>query len=400
MRAIATAKLVIMPALSELIQQGSTNLWLFIPSAILLGALHGLEPGHSKTLMASFIIAIRGSIAQAVLLGLCAALSHSLVVWLLAATALHFGKQLLVEQAEPWLLMLSGLIVLGIAGWMCWRTRQDNLAARAWQHAPHGGKIINTGHGLVELLISPQQPAHLQLYCYNNHMRPQPPQADVRYRLQLRRDDGHSESHDLLPHGKILQSASPVAAPHQFDVTLDMQHGGHGHQFAVRFGPPPAQRYRSQATPSVAGRGQLAARRPQQGRAQSAASAGYQDAHEKAHADEIARRFAGKPVSTAQIALFGLTGGLMPCPASVTILLLCLQLKRVALGATMVASFSLGLALSLVSVGVLAAWGAQQLGQRLGNLDGVARRLPYLSSLLMLLIALVMMVQGWRQLAA
>jgi nickel/cobalt exporter len=74
---------------------------------------------------------------------------------------------------------------------------------------------------------------------------------------------------------------------------------------------------------------------------QSQPESAYQDAHEKAHADEIARRFAGQPVSTGQIALFGLTGGLMPCPASVTILLLCLQLKRVALGVTMVASFSL-----------------------------------------------------------
>jgi ABC-type nickel/cobalt efflux system permease component RcnA len=25
--------------------------WLYFPSAILLGALHGLEPGHSKTMM-------------------------------------------------------------------------------------------------------------------------------------------------------------------------------------------------------------------------------------------------------------------------------------------------------------------------------------------------------------
>ena len=40
------------------VQSGSTSLWLFIPSAILLGALHGLEPGHSKTMMAAFIIAI------------------------------------------------------------------------------------------------------------------------------------------------------------------------------------------------------------------------------------------------------------------------------------------------------------------------------------------------------
>jgi len=47
---------------STLLQQGAANAWLFIPSAILLGALHGLEPGHSKTMMAAFIIAVRGTL--------------------------------------------------------------------------------------------------------------------------------------------------------------------------------------------------------------------------------------------------------------------------------------------------------------------------------------------------
>jgi len=54
--------------------------WLFLPAAVLLGALHGLEPGHSKTMMASFIISIRGTVAQAALLGLSAAFSHTLVI--------------------------------------------------------------------------------------------------------------------------------------------------------------------------------------------------------------------------------------------------------------------------------------------------------------------------------
>ncbi|MDW3877252.1 hypothetical protein IDF44_19340 [Klebsiella pneumoniae] len=45
---------------TSLLQQG--NAWLFIPSAILLGALHGLEPGHSKTMMAAFIVAVRGNV--------------------------------------------------------------------------------------------------------------------------------------------------------------------------------------------------------------------------------------------------------------------------------------------------------------------------------------------------
>jgi len=30
---------------SELLQQTAGNAWLFVPSAVLLGALHGLEPG-------------------------------------------------------------------------------------------------------------------------------------------------------------------------------------------------------------------------------------------------------------------------------------------------------------------------------------------------------------------
>lgn len=69
-----------MTEFSTLLQQGASNAWLFIPSAILLGALHGLEPGHSKTMMAAFIVAIRGTVTQAVLLGVAATLSHTAVV--------------------------------------------------------------------------------------------------------------------------------------------------------------------------------------------------------------------------------------------------------------------------------------------------------------------------------
>ncbi len=64
-----------------LLQQG--NGWFFIPSAILLGALHGLEPGHSKTMMAAFIVAVKGTVKQAVMLGLAATLSHTAIVWLM-----------------------------------------------------------------------------------------------------------------------------------------------------------------------------------------------------------------------------------------------------------------------------------------------------------------------------
>ncbi|MCB2099703.1 MAG: nickel/cobalt efflux protein RcnA, partial [Rhodobacterales bacterium] len=73
------------------IAQGTAAPVALLAMALLLGGLHGLEPGHSKTMMAAFIIAVRGTVGQAVLLGLSAALSHSLVVWVLALAALTWG---------------------------------------------------------------------------------------------------------------------------------------------------------------------------------------------------------------------------------------------------------------------------------------------------------------------
>ena len=124
----------------------------------------------------------------------------------------------------------------------------------------------------------------------------------------------------------------------------------------------------------------------------------YQDAHELAHADDIRRRFSHGQVTTRQIMVFGLTGGLIPCPASITVLLLCLQLKRLALGAALVLSFSLGLALTMVASGALAALSVRHASRRWAGFGEFARKAPYFSGLLMLLVGLGMGVQAWQAL--
>lgn len=102
-----------MTEFTTLLQQG--NAWFFIPSAILLGALHGLEPGHSKTMMAAFIIAIKGTIKQAVMLGLAATISHTAVVWLIAFGGMVISKRFTAQSAEPWLQLISAVIIIGTA---------------------------------------------------------------------------------------------------------------------------------------------------------------------------------------------------------------------------------------------------------------------------------------------
>jgi len=96
-----------MSSFAELLQQGASQAWLYFPSAILLGALHGLEPGHSKTMMAAFIVAIRGTVKQAVLLGLASTLSHTAVVWLVAMAGMYLGQNLNAETTEPYFQLAS-----------------------------------------------------------------------------------------------------------------------------------------------------------------------------------------------------------------------------------------------------------------------------------------------------
>src|SRR5262245_47658180 len=242
-----------MPDLSQIIHVSATHAWFYLPVAVMLGALHALEPGHAKSLMAAYIVAIRGTSGQAALLGLSAAAGHTIVVWILAVAALLFGQNLIAEQAEPWLTLLSGVLVV-------------LLAARMFL-------LLRNGH--------------------NHH--------------------GHHHHHDH-------------------------RHHGHHHHHA---------------------------------QSKIAASAG-------------------------DIIWFGFTGGLLPCPAAIAVLLVCIQLKQFTLGIAMVAAFSVGLAATLVLIGVAASWASRKASTTWPWLDRVAQRLPYLSGGIVMILGLVMSAFGFH----
>ena len=263
-----------MTSFTELLAHG--NAWLFLPSAIILGALHGLEPGHSKTMMAAFIIAIRGTVRQAVLLGLCATFSHTLIVWVIALGGTYLWHDIGSERIEPYLQLASAAVMLLMVAWMIRRIRKEVAAD------PH----------------------------HHEH------------------DHAHDHHHE---HGH--------------------EHHHHDHH--------------------------------------------HGDAHAAAHARAIKKHFAGRNVTTGQIILFGLTSGLIPCPGAITVLLLCLQLQKLVLGAIVVLCFSLGLAVTMVLVGTLAALSARHLSSKWGGFDTLMHRAPYLSAGVIGLIAIYLGLHGW-----
>jgi len=277
--------------LTGMIEAGGANPLLLFFFALALGALHGLEPGHSKTMMAAYIIAIHGTVKQAMLLGVSAALSHSIIVWALAMAALYWGNELIGEELEPWFMMISGVLVLGIAAWMLWQQ------------------------------MRPKREHHHHVHNHDHHHD---------------HDPGHDPGH----------------------------HHHHDHHDGAHAGLDDP----------------------------------HMDAHARAHADEIRQRLSAGRTGTWQTILFGLTGGLIPCPAAITVFILCLHLGKVALGVTLVSAFSLGLAATLVAVGVVAAVGLNAVSKRSARFDGVMAAAPWASAGLIALIGLLIIWSGFSHL--
>jgi nickel/cobalt exporter len=372
------------PSFLSLLQQGHS--WLFVPSAILLGALHGLEPGHSKTMMAAFIVAIRGTVAQAVLLGLSATVSHTAIVWLIALGGLYFGRNWNTAATEPYFQVVSAVLIIAVAAWMLWRTRRESQRGSDHDQGhghghdhdhDHGlgheeARRIDTGHGVVRLAIYEAGGAPR----FRLHVESGPSWPADQVEIETERADGSRERFSFRRHGGYLESVQEIPEPHEFIARLRLGPAAHRHDFDVEF----VEGHHHHA---ISGFEALDLTAP-----------GYQDPHELAHADDIRRRLATRNVTTAQIVVFGLTGGLIPCPASITVLLLCLQLKQVALGAVLVLCFSIGLALTMVATGTVAALGVRHAARRFSGFGELARKAPYFSGAVILLVGLYLGYQG------
>lgn len=375
-----------MTEFSTLLQQG--NAWLFVPTAILLGALHGLEPGHSKTMMAAFIVAIRGTVGQATLLGLSAAISHTAVVWAVAMAGLYFGQNWNAETTEPYFQIASAVLIFGVAAWMLWRTWKNQQLAHEHEHDhghDHGHhhdetKIIDTGHGKVRLeVFEDGVPPRFRLFRESKHGHPW---AADEVRIETERPDGTRQVFTFVQREGFVESEQEIPEPHEFVARLSLGHDHHSHDYDVEY---VEHDHHHHAIKDYEGL--------------DVSAPGYQDPHELAHADDIRRRFAGRDVTTGQIIMFGLTGGLIPCPASITVLLLCLQLKKITLGAALVLCFSIGLALTMVVSGVLAALSVKRVSKRWSGFGEFARKAPYFSSALILLVGVYVGYSGLHALS-
>jgi ABC-type nickel/cobalt efflux system permease component RcnA len=242
---------------TELVSSKNLSFWFLFTAALIavgLGAMHALEPGHGKTIVAAYLVGSRGTPKHAVFLGLIVTAAHTAGVYLLGAITLYASKYIVPEQLYPWLGMISGIIIAVFACYLMIR-----VLTRESADDPH--------------------------------------------------EIGGSHSHWI----------SSLAKPRAPDPT---------------------------------------ATQPE------------------------------KQISLAQLLTLGITGGMIPCPAALVVLLGAFSLHRVGFGLFLIVAFSLGLAAVLIVIGLLMVYAGQFLARWKSDGSVIQRWVPFASASCMLILGL------------
>jgi ABC-type nickel/cobalt efflux system permease component RcnA len=253
---------------TELISFPNLSLWFLITAALIaagLGALHALEPGHGKTIVAAYLVGSRGTAAHAVLLGLIVTVSHTAGVFALGAITLYASHYIVPENLYPWLGVFSGVTIAAL--------------------------------GIT---------------------------------MAMRRLTGVSTEHSHLPGD------------------------GHSHfTFFKRGASGPEQK-----------------------------------------SNELAQVISAKSIPFSQLLALGVTGGIVPCPAALIVLLSAFALHRIGLGFFLIVAFSVGLAAVLIAFGLMMVFAARMMARL--AIDGPITKkwLPVASSIFISVLGIALIVQA------
>ena len=90
----------------------------------------------------------------------------------------------------------------------------------------------------------------------------------------------------------------------------------------------------------------------------------------------------------------GVSGGLLPCPSALVVLLSAIALHQVAFGLLLIVAFSIGLASVLVGIGLLLVYARRFLQRQSLGGSRVARLLPVASALVIMVLGVTITLQA------
>ena len=90
----------------------------------------------------------------------------------------------------------------------------------------------------------------------------------------------------------------------------------------------------------------------------------------------------------------GVTGGIVPCPAALVVLLSAVALRRVGFGLFLIVAFSVGLAAVLIAIGILMVYAGRLMARFRSDSPLITRWLPLTSSAVIGILGVAIAIQA------
>jgi len=339
--------------------------------AFWFGALHALEPGHGKTMVAAYLVGERGTPKHAILLGGMVTFTHTVSVFILGLLTMFLAQYIRADLISKWLGVISGLTIVWIGGLLFYR-RARSLGMLGHSHAhthSHGdGHTHSHEHGHSHSHEPVTTKAHLHEPHSHTHTH-----GDEHAHLH---QHGHSHSHE--PVTAHTHSHEPHSHPHTHgDEHAHLHQHGHSHSHE----PVTAHTHSNEphSHPHTHAHGEEHTHSHSHG-----ALTHTHDGHTHSHVIE-------GEISMKSLMALGASGGLVPCPSALVLLLAAVSVGRTGFGLLLLISFSLGLALVLMATGLVVLYAKRFIPERKDRRPNpLSKILPVVSAAVITLIGVVL----------
>jgi ABC-type nickel/cobalt efflux system permease component RcnA len=322
-------------AFTELVTAQHLGFWFLVTAALIaagLGAFHALEPGHGKTIVAAYLVGSHGTAMHAFLLGLIVTFAHTAGVYLLGLVTLYASRYVVPDRLYPWLGVVSGATIVVMGIYLLFRRRTGH----AHGHSHHHGHSL-AGH------------SHFHAHAH-----------------------GHEHSH---AHGHSHVHVHPGSQ------------GDLGPGFATQVSEGLEEYRHAHTHPNV--RSQI-----QDSRSESPNPESRTLNLESRSLNPEAWTPNPERVSYRELMALGVSGGIVPCPAALVVLLSAVTLHRVALGLFLIAAFSVGLAAVLIVIGLMMVCAGRFMSQIKGEGPLMTHWLPLTSAAFITILGMTITIRA------
>jgi ABC-type nickel/cobalt efflux system permease component RcnA len=350
-------------------QSGSRLLGIMLILAVAVGFLHAFTPGHGKALVGAFLIANRGTAFHALCLGLVITLTHTVSVYGFGFLASVAARFFLPGEFFPLLSILCGIFITGL-GIQLFIKR---LLGTEMDHAHLVPNLRLLKGETVNILIDGAA-------------------AEANEALLIASDEEELQESLKAAGAENFNLYSPGCSTHTRLPPLirERQHSEF-FKLAIKTGAVDAVVTVSDRTIKNLGR----LRNRTWVERYDAAAARPRELLVRALGNYASRGAISMPedkLSWGRVITLGISGGILPCPDALAVLLAAIAAGKIAAGMGIILFFSMGLALALILVGMVIVFSKGLLrGQK--GLAGIAAYIPYVSSLVITILG-VLMVTG------